>query len=120
MASVLVVEDDAILAYVLERVLIKAGHKVIGTAGGFSKAVSIATSAPPDLALVDFHLSGPENGALVANHLRELGTKIIYVTANVDEVRLIDGDAEIVAKPYTDDVLLAAVRRVIAPAQSHG
>jgi CheY-like chemotaxis protein len=84
MASVLVVEDDSILAYVLERVLIQAGHKVVGTAASFAKAVSIAASAPPELALVDFHLSGPENGALVAQHLRQLGTKIIYVTARAD------------------------------------
>ena len=44
MALVLVVEDDSILAYVLERVLTKAGHDVIGTAASFAKAVSIAAS----------------------------------------------------------------------------
>jgi CheY-like chemotaxis protein len=114
MALVLVVEDDSILAYVLERVLTKAGHDVIGTAASFAKAVSIAASVPPELALVDFHLSGPENGTLVAHRLRQLGTKIIYVTANAEQVRLIDGSAEIVAKPFKDDVLLKAVERVIA------
>jgi CheY-like chemotaxis protein len=119
MASVLVVEDDAILAYALDRILTKAGHEVIGTAASFRKAISIAASAPPDLALVDFHLSGPENGALVAQHLRQLGSKIIFVTASADEVRLIDGSAEIVPKPFDDDALLKAVQRVIASAKSH-
>jgi CheY-like chemotaxis protein len=119
MASVLVVEDDSILAYVLERILSKAGHKVVGTAASFAKAVSIASTAPPELALVDFHLRGPENGALVAQRLRQLGTKIIYVTASAEQVRLIDGVTEIVTKPFKDDVLLEAVERVIASAQSH-
>jgi two-component system, response regulator PdtaR len=119
MASVLVVEDDAILAYTLERILIEAGHEVVGTAASFARAVSIAGSTPPELALIDFHLSGPEDGTLVARHLRQLGTKIIYVTASADEVRLIDGTAEIVPKPFENDVLLKAVQRIIASAKSH-
>lgn len=119
MASVLIVEDDSILAYVLERTLAGAGHTVVGTAASLTKAVRIAASVTPELALVDFHLRGPENGALVAQHLRQLGTKIIYVTANADQVRLIDGVAEVVPKPFDDHVLLKAVERVIASAQSH-
>ena len=119
LASVLVVEDDAILAYALEQVLTKAGHRVLGTAASLARAVSIAARAPPQLALVDFHLSGRENGTLVAQHLRPLGTKIIYVTANADEVRLLDGSAEIVPKPFDDGALLKAVERVIASANSH-
>lgn len=119
MASVLVVEDDALLAYALERTLSRAGHKVVGTAASFARAVSIAASSPPDLALIDFHLRGPENGTLVAHCLRQLGAKIIYVTASADEVRMIDGSTEIVPKPFEDDALLKAVQRVIASAKTH-
>ena len=120
LASVLVVEDDYILAYSLQRVLISAGHTVVGIASSFDEAIGIAAAERPQLALVDYKIKGAKDGVEVARHLRELGIKIIYVTGSTDEVRLIDGVSEVVPKPYDNDDLLRAVERVIASTERHG
>jgi CheY-like chemotaxis protein len=118
--SVLIVEDDALLAYDLQQVLSRAGHDVVGVASSFEKALRLAEAAQPHLALVDYRLEGQEDGVMVARHLRQLGTKVIYVTGSADEVRLIDGRTEIIPKPFDPVQLLKAVERVIRSAESHG
>jgi hypothetical protein len=82
MATVLIVEDDFVLAYTLDQALTKAGHVVVGRAPRFEDAVEIAAVRPPEIALVDYRLKGPRDGVAVAEHLRKLGTHIIYVTAD--------------------------------------
>jgi two-component system, response regulator PdtaR len=58
MSTVLIVDDDALLAYTLEGVLAAAGHTVVGIAPSFNKAVEIASHSPPELALLDYQLDG--------------------------------------------------------------
>ena len=120
MATVLIVEDNLFLAHELEWVLSDAGHTVIGKAPSFDDVVRIAASQPPEIALVDHRLKGPRDGVSVARHLRSLGTKVIYVTAEADHVRLVNGEAaEILSKPYDTDDLIRAVARVVRSAESH-
>ena len=120
MAKVLIVEDNYLLAAELEDALVEAGHTVIGKAPSFEDAVRTVASGPPDVALIDHRLKGPKDGIAVARHLRTLGTKVIYVTAEADHVRLVNGEAaDIVSKPYTEDELILAVARVVRSAESH-
>jgi DNA-binding response OmpR family regulator len=107
-----------LLAFDLQQVLSRAGHDVVGLAPSFDKALCLAEIAKPHLALVDYRLDGREDGVMVARHLRRRGTKVIYVTASADEVRLIDGKTEIIPKPFDPDDLLEAIERVITSAQS--
>lgn len=119
MPAVLIVENDPLVASLLEFVLEGAGHNVVGTAKRFDRAVELAEATRPDLALVDYRLDCGIDGVVVARHLRRLGVKVIYVTGDAQEVRLVDGLAVIVAKPCTPEALLSAVKTVIASAQSH-
>jgi DNA-binding response OmpR family regulator len=115
-----IIEDDAFLAQDLKQVLSDAGHEVIGIASSLDKALRIAKTAKPHLALVDYKIHGLEDGVMVARHLRRLGTKVIYVTGSAEEVRLIDGTTEIIRKPYDPVQLLNAVERVVQSAASYG
>lgn len=117
MATVLIVEDDYFLADELRQSLTEAGHKVVGTAPSFERAAEIAASSPPQVALVDYRLKGSRDGLAVAEHLRKLGTHIIYVTSEPDAVRLADGRAEIVPKPYDMNELVRAVAHVVQSAE---
>jgi DNA-binding response OmpR family regulator len=119
MTSILIVENDFLLADDLQHVLVAAGYEVVGTAADFDAALEIGRSRKPQLALVDYKLQGNKDGIIVARHLRQLGTKIIYVTANANEVRLIDGMTQIVPKPFDEAELLRAVRRVLTSAERH-
>jgi CheY-like chemotaxis protein len=93
------------------------GHEAVGIATGLDAAIRMAEAKRPDIALVDYRLKGHRDGVKVALQLRKLGVKIIYVTASADEVRLINGVAEIVPKPLDKLDLSRAVQRVIGSAE---
>jgi DNA-binding response OmpR family regulator len=121
MTTVLIVEDNYVLAAELELALAGAGHTVIGKAPSFEAVVRIVASGAPEVALIDHRLKGPRDGVAVAQHLRKLGTKIIYATAEAQHVRLVNGEAaEILSKPYSEKELICAVARVVKSAEQHG
>src|SRR5690242_9544487 len=83
----------------------------------FEIAAEIAASTPPKVALVDYRLRGLRDGIAVAKHLRKLGTHVIYVTSEPDAIRLVDGLAEIVPKPYDMNELIQAVDHIVRSAE---
>lgn len=113
---VLIVEDDRILAGILERFLNNRRFRAVSTADGF-EALSLAEELKPDVALVDLMLPGMD-GFTFANRLRErLQVPVIYTTARGDELDRTDvltqGVDDFVAKPFTLDELLARLRAVL-------
>jgi two-component system, response regulator PdtaR len=112
MPTVLIVENDPITAMDEQAVLIQAGHTVIGTVSTYERAVQIASEHRPDVALVDYRLESTRDGVTVARHLRRLGTKVIYVTGFISDVRLVDPTAEILPKPFSPEALLHAVEQL--------
>jgi two-component system, response regulator PdtaR len=65
-ASILIVEDEALIASYIQEVLEESGFAVAGIASSGPEAISLATTAKPDLALVDIKLAGPMDGIEVA------------------------------------------------------
>jgi DNA-binding response OmpR family regulator len=67
---VIIVEDDPLLAFTLEELLIDAGFKVVGVALKLNKALALIGSAMFDVAIVDVNLAGvstsPAASALTA------------------------------------------------------
>ena len=57
MTRVLIVEDEPLIAFALEDLLIDAGFKVIGIAGKLDKALALIGSAVVDVAIVDANLA---------------------------------------------------------------
>jgi len=108
---VLVVEDEVIVAFHLEAVLLEEGHRVVGLARDARSAQILARDKNPDLALVDVMLTDGETGPEIARHLSEMGVPVLFLTATAE--RLPDGLAGalgVVAKPITEHVLKSAVR----------
>src|SRR3954451_10208733 len=72
---VLVVEDEALIAMLVEDMIHDSGGEIVGSAGKLSDAVDLARQAQADVALLDLNLAG----ALaypVADVLRERGIPI--------------------------------------------
>jgi two-component system, response regulator PdtaR len=65
-ASILIVEDEALVASYIKEVLEESGFVVSGIASSGPEAMSLASANPPDLALVDIKLAGPMDGIEVA------------------------------------------------------
>ena len=81
-ASILIVEDETLVALEMESILEDHGYEVAGIAADLNGAMAYA-GAQIDLALVDLNLrdglTGPEIGRRLASEHR---TAVLFVTAN--------------------------------------
>jgi CheY-like chemotaxis protein len=107
--SVLVVEDEPIVAMDLARLALDAGYELCGTAASGLEALAIAESRPPDVVLVDNRLIGRMTGLDVAERLyREFGTLSVFITADAPALKLRPPDfphLAILPKPFPRDRL---------------
>jgi CheY-like chemotaxis protein len=76
---VLIVEDEALVAMLIEEMLAELGHHVVAISGRLAHALGIAADAPIDLAILDVNLSG-EPSFPVADLLGRRGIPMIFAT----------------------------------------
>jgi len=85
MARILIVEDEAILAFNTKMELIRLGHEVIGIADNGADAVNIAMERHPEIILMDIVLKGSMNGIEATGIInKDNGCRIIYMTGHTD------------------------------------
>ncbi|MBN2003887.1 MAG: GAF domain-containing protein [Anaerolineae bacterium] len=83
---ILVVEDEVLVSYSLQRLLEILGYAVVATVTTGEDAVVEADQLRPDLILMDIRLAGPMNGIMAAAQIRErLDIPVIYLTGYSDE-----------------------------------
>ncbi|MBR0664751.1 response regulator [Roseomonas hellenica] len=78
--SVLIVEDDWLVADAIERQVDEIGGWVVGPVASVAEAMLALSRAMPDLALLDINL-GRETSYAIADALAARGTPFIFVTA---------------------------------------
>ncbi len=106
-ATVLIVEDEVIVAADLASRLRILGYEVIGTAERGEEAVSMACSLHPDLVLMDIRLKGRMDGIEAAEQIRrECDLAVIFLTAHSDASTLaramISEPFGYILKPYEE------------------
>lgn len=110
---ILIVEDEAIIAFTMDDALTAAGHVVVGIARDEEAAEILAAECRPDLALVDLRLADGASGATAARLLRERhGIPSIFVSGNPLDCRQVSGGLGVLgclSKPFNDDDLKEAV-----------
>jgi DNA-binding response OmpR family regulator len=112
MLKVLIVEDDLMLADFAEEILVERGYEVSGIARTVTDAVALARHSRPDLVILDLRLADGGLGTEVAAQLPSSGRPgILYVTGNMSQVALTNGDA-CLAKPYRSADLLRGLEIV--------
>ena len=113
---VVVVEDEAALRDVAERLLVRAGYVVESFQDGTSLVEALPRLVAPDVLLTDVvlpGLSGPE----AAERLRERfpASRVVFMsgyTAGLMGGRVVDG--EVLSKPFSSATLVAAIERALA------
>jgi DNA-binding response OmpR family regulator len=113
---ILVVDDDATVAEVVERYLQREGYSV-ETVGDGRTALDRALADPPDLVVLDLMLPGI-GGLDVCRRIRALApVPVIMLTARGDEADRVVGRElgadDYVAKPFSPKELVARVRAVL-------
>jgi DNA-binding response OmpR family regulator len=116
MAHILVVEDDARIAKILELFLRRDGHTVVTVADG-TAALARFEQEHPDLVILDLMLPGT-HGRDVCRALRlRHATPILMLTALDDERDIVEGldlgADDYVTKPFKPNELLARVRALL-------
>ncbi|MDP3024890.1 MAG: sigma-54 dependent transcriptional regulator [candidate division Zixibacteria bacterium] len=120
--SLLVVDDTPNTLELLQRKLTSQGYQVY-TAPDVAQAIKILESTPVDLVITDLKMP-KVSGLDLVRHIREnlKDTEVMMITgyATIEgAVKAIKiGAEEYLAKPFTDEELFSAVRRVLAKLQS--
>ncbi|GAB3716520.1 sigma 54-interacting transcriptional regulator [Spirosoma flavus] len=83
--SLLVVEDEFLIAHDLRRILTKAGYQVIGLAGSVDEAKATVVDQTPDIVLLDIFLDGDETGIDLAHWLNEESIPFVFLSANLTD-----------------------------------
>jgi len=103
--SILIIEDEGIVAENLKVKLEQLDYKVVGVAAGGEAGIEIALELRPQLVLMDIQLEGPVDGIRAAEAIHaQCDTPIIYLTAHSDPATLarakITGPIGYILKPF--------------------
>jgi DNA-binding response OmpR family regulator len=97
---VLVVEDEVMIAMLLEDMLTDLGYKVAGIVHRLEEALQAAWSADIELAILDINLNGKPSFS-VAEILRARSIPFIFATGYGTAARRGDfGDTPVLQKPF--------------------
>jgi PAS domain S-box-containing protein len=88
-ATILIVEDEPVIAEAIELTLRDLGYLVLGHASTADEALRSAAQNRPDLVLMDIRLRGLRDGIQAAELLRDqFRLPVVFLTAHADEATL--------------------------------
>jgi CheY-like chemotaxis protein len=115
--SVLIIEDESVIAMDLEEIVEHMGHRVTGVATTADEAVGLCAADRPDLVLADIRLANGSSGIDAVNRILEsfAAMPVIFITAYPE--RLLTGErhepAFMIAKPYSPSQVMSAVSQAM-------
>jgi CheY-like chemotaxis protein len=117
---ILVVEDEALIAMDLERIVRCAGCEVLGPVGRAEEALRLAAEGRPDAAILDIKLSDGDSFA-VADALARRRVPFVFVTGSApaalpERFRV----RPLIRKPYNAAKLAAMLGGKAAAARGRG
>jgi CheY-like chemotaxis protein len=117
--SILIVEDNAVIALLLQEFLIKNGYEImVPVASGEDAIDYLKKFSPPDLILMDITLDGNIDGIEAARQIREISdVPVIFLSAHPDKNQLL-GEGEVthsgyITKPFFLSDVLALIGRTL-------
>jgi DNA-binding response OmpR family regulator len=117
MTSVLVVEDDVVLAYALAGNLRDVGYRVVGPAPNLATANRLLADNKIDVACLDVRLGEGETSVPLAHSLAALGIPFMFLTAYPVAYLPIDmRDRPKLDKPFEPQVLVDRLAQLVEPA----
>jgi len=110
---ILIVEDEPMLAFVLEEVLIDAGFEVAGVATKLAAALAVIESGGCDAAILDANLGGVSAGP-AASALAARGLPCLIVSGySPDQLPGAFSGVLCLQKPCQPDRLIQALRSIL-------
>lgn len=113
-ATILLVEDDPIIAMAVGDDLAASGYRILGPADNGRDAIALAEAHGPDLVVMDVRLRGRMTGIEAAREIKaRIATRLVFATAFLDsaarEAMAKVGYEALLPKPYTPEQLAATI-----------
>ena len=123
-STILVVEDDAIVALDLKAQLTALGYGVTGVAASGEQAIHMAEETRPGLVLMDVRLKGKIDGIQAAQAIVDrLDIPIVFLSAKGQDAEIKRGKAlgaeEYILKPFAPDELVTRVANILKRSGYH-
>lgn len=110
--SILIVEDEPLIAMMLEDFLESLGHDVVATCETVEDAIAQVDAGGFDIAIIDVQLKDGRHVWPVADRLAEEGKPFVIATGgHVDPPPSQHADAPVLTKPYTIDAIQPALEQ---------
>ena len=121
MTTILVVDDEPLIAMALEAELVDAGYGVVTAANGRQGLERLAEAPRPELVLTDMMMPVMGGAEMIAAMVAdpELRGVTVIVLSSLPEAAVrarANGAAAILRKPYTAEGVLSAIERVLGGA----
>ena len=121
MKTILLVEDEMIIALGTSWVLEEAGYTVVVAVNG-EVGLTKASENNPDLIITDYMMPRMDGLAMI-RELRSRGVKVPIVLATAIHEKGIPGNPRrsydaYLGKPYGDEALLGTIQTLLAPEQN--
>ena len=108
--SILIVEDEPLIAMMLEDFLETLGHDVVGTCDSLEQAIEKVEAGGFDVAIIDVQLKDGQRVWPLADRLAKNGTPYIIATGgHVEPPPEAHAAAPILSKPYTIEAIEPAL-----------
>ena len=123
--TILIVEDNSIVAMELEESLSKAGYKIIGSVSNGQSAIDIVTTITPELVLMDIRLEEEMDGTRTAREIQKISPiPVIFLTAHSDRKNMENAKKSnpygYIIKPYNEATLLSTIEMALHKSRQSG
>jgi DNA-binding NtrC family response regulator len=111
--TILVVEDELVVANDIRLTLERAGYTVVGIARSFHSAMETVNAVQPGLVLLDIFLKGDLTGIDLATELNKKDIPFVYLSANCNssvlEMAKVTQPSGFIVKPFREKDLLVTL-----------
>ena len=113
--SIVIVEDEIIIANLIKEYMVERGHIVLGIAISYEEAVSLYLEFNPDLFILDIRLYGDKSGIDFSRFIQQQPNSppFVFLTSQFDtrilEVALMSNPNGYLTKPITKESLWTTV-----------
>jgi DNA-binding LytR/AlgR family response regulator len=112
--SILIVEDEVLIAQDLKEILEETGYTEIFKARNYHQAIDALNAHQIDIVLLDINLNDTKSGIDLGNHIhQQLHIPFIYITSYSDAETITNvkqtKPSAFLLKPYSKELLLASI-----------
>jgi DNA-binding NtrC family response regulator len=111
--TILIVEDELVVANDIRLTLERAGYTVVGIARSYHSAMEQIMATRPGLVLLDIFLKGDLTGIDLATELNKQDTPFVYLSANCNtsvlEMAKVTQPSGFIVKPFREKDLLVTL-----------